>query len=153
MPDTYEMPRHGWTCFHCGETFRTPGSARQHFGSDPLKDPACRIKVGEERGLVAEIRRLEAKLGAYRSETHEDQTRWHAQAADHRRALVQAEQKGYDKGLRDRYVDLYRLSHAARALVKDSTDTNKTIVRNLLCDIGHLVPPEQCNALQAEKTI
>jgi hypothetical protein len=23
----------GWTCFHCGETFRTPWGARAHFGT------------------------------------------------------------------------------------------------------------------------
>lgn len=29
---TYTPPAHGWTCFHCGETFKTPGTARLHFG-------------------------------------------------------------------------------------------------------------------------
>lgn len=28
----YLKPEHGWTCFHCGETFTTPGSARDHWG-------------------------------------------------------------------------------------------------------------------------
>ena len=32
---TYTAPPHGWTCFHCGETFRTPGAARLHFGELP----------------------------------------------------------------------------------------------------------------------
>ena len=61
-PDTYPMPAHGWTCFHCGETFTTPGSARDHFGCAPCADPACRIKVGEERGLVRALRRVEEEL-------------------------------------------------------------------------------------------
>jgi hypothetical protein len=61
-PDTYPMPAHGWTCFHCGETFTTPGSARDHFGCAPCADPACRIKVGEERGLVRALRRAEEEL-------------------------------------------------------------------------------------------
>lgn len=26
--DTFLMPKHGFTCFHCGETFTTPGQAR-----------------------------------------------------------------------------------------------------------------------------
>jgi hypothetical protein len=38
---TYPAPAHGWTCFHCGETFRTPGGARLHFGERPGPAPAC----------------------------------------------------------------------------------------------------------------
>ena len=60
--DTYEMPMHGWTCFHCGETFKTPGGARDHFGSEPLAEPGCKIKAGEERGLLMALRRAEAEL-------------------------------------------------------------------------------------------
>lgn len=60
--DTYPKPVHGWTCFHCGETFTTYGGARDHFGADQLKDPACRIKVGEERGLVMALRRAEGHI-------------------------------------------------------------------------------------------
>lgn len=59
---TYPMPEHGWTCFFCGETFTTPGAARDHFGADPIADTACRIKFGEERGLVMALRKAEAKL-------------------------------------------------------------------------------------------
>jgi len=35
------MPEHGWTCFHCGETFMKPGLARRHFGVHPDILPAC----------------------------------------------------------------------------------------------------------------
>ena len=56
-PDTYPMPPDGWVCFHCGERFTTPGSAQDHFGDRPEDTAACRIKVGEERGLVMELRR------------------------------------------------------------------------------------------------
>lgn len=57
--DTYPMPAHGWTCFHCGETFRTPGSARIHFGTTPASTPGCLIKAGEEKGLLMALRRVE----------------------------------------------------------------------------------------------
>ena len=67
-PDTYPIPADGWTCFHCGEKFTTPGSARDHFGCEPCADPACRIKVGEERGLVMALRKVEAELERYRNE-------------------------------------------------------------------------------------
>lgn len=34
-PDTYPTPAAGWTCFHCGETFRTARGASLHFGDHP----------------------------------------------------------------------------------------------------------------------
>lgn len=40
-PETYERPAHGWTCFHCGETFHTLGGARLHFGGGPDEPAAC----------------------------------------------------------------------------------------------------------------
>lgn len=38
---TYTPPEHGWTCFHCGETFKTITGARLHFGEMP--GPAAAI--------------------------------------------------------------------------------------------------------------
>ena len=38
----YSAPPHGWTCFHCGETFRTEAGARLHFGTPCGERPACR---------------------------------------------------------------------------------------------------------------
>lgn len=60
--DTYDQPKHGWTCFHCGETFTTPGRARDHFGGTPNSMAACRIKFGDEMGLLMELRKAEAAL-------------------------------------------------------------------------------------------
>lgn len=46
----YPMPLHGWTCFHCGETFSiakqgcadaATAAAREHFGPDPRWTPLC----------------------------------------------------------------------------------------------------------------
>ena len=53
------IPPLGWTCFHCGEVFTTPGSAQDHFGKTPNSIAGCQIKVGEERGLLMELRRVE----------------------------------------------------------------------------------------------
>ncbi len=55
--DTYPAPVHGWMCFHCGETFHTENSARNHFGIDPDAIPAC--KLGGEH-IRAELRRFRA---------------------------------------------------------------------------------------------
>lgn len=57
--DTYEMPKDGWVCFHCGERLTTPGAARNHFGTYPDREPACVIKAGDERGLVMALRKAE----------------------------------------------------------------------------------------------
>lgn len=67
--DTYPAPAHGWTCFHCGETFTTPGSARDHFGADPSAQPGCivRVQVGQERGLLVALRQAEALIAELRA--------------------------------------------------------------------------------------
>lgn len=39
--DTYEAPVHGWTCFHCGQTFTTYRGAGLHFGKDVKGRPIC----------------------------------------------------------------------------------------------------------------
>lgn len=60
----YPMPELGWTCYHCGETFTTWGSAQDHFGATPEAKPGCLIKVqyGNERGLEMELRKAEAEI-------------------------------------------------------------------------------------------
>lgn len=97
--DTYLMPEHGWTCFHCGETFRTPGMAREHFGADPLAIPGCMIKLGDERRLLGALRDAEAELARYRAEDSETERRMAAMQCDHGRALRDAEESGYAKGI------------------------------------------------------
>ena len=97
--ETNPYPPHGWTCFHCGETFTTPGLARVHFGADPLALPGCRIKVGDERRLLRELRNAEAELERYRAEDSDTDRRMAAMASDHGQALKAAEEAGYAKGL------------------------------------------------------
>ena len=60
--DTYPWPADRWLCFHCGERFTTFGGAEDHFGARPTDTAACKIKVGEELGLVMQLRRTEAEL-------------------------------------------------------------------------------------------
>jgi hypothetical protein len=59
-PHPYVRPSDGWTCYHCGETFRSWSSARDHFGADEFDAVACRIKSREERGLLKALRKSEA---------------------------------------------------------------------------------------------
>lgn len=39
----YEPPAHGWTCFHCGETFKTREGGALHFGQSVTGRPACDV--------------------------------------------------------------------------------------------------------------
>ena len=41
MTETYNMPPHGWTCFHCGEVCADADAARLHFGSSEHQQPGC----------------------------------------------------------------------------------------------------------------
>lgn len=103
--DTYEKPPHGWTCFHCGETFKTEGGARAHFGFDPSRDPACRIKIGAERGLVMELRKAERECEELRRLLHDESSEayrlYAAQSTRHQAQLTTMEELGYERGLRD----------------------------------------------------
>ncbi len=108
--ETYPMPSQGWTCFHCGDHFTTPGAAQDHFGNTPMADPACRIKVGEERGLVMALRRAEAELERYRADDSDMAREMHGMRAAHTVALRDAEQLGYDRGLADMRKHGWRLA-------------------------------------------
>jgi hypothetical protein len=71
--ETYPMPDGGWTCFHCGETFTTIGTARDHFGAAPTAMPGCMIRValGDERGLLMALRRAEARIAELEALAHD----------------------------------------------------------------------------------
>lgn len=71
-----------WTCFHCGETFTTVGSARDHFGAAEGAEPGCliRVKLGDERGLQMELRKAEAEIVRLRAV---DETRDHEASCYH----------------------------------------------------------------------
>jgi len=99
--DIYPFPEHGWTCFFCGETFTTVGSAEAHFGAEPMSTAACQIKAGDERGLVMALRKAEAELARYRVEDSDLHRRYHAMQADHAQALRRAGELGYGRGFRD----------------------------------------------------
>lgn len=87
----YNRPKHGWVCFHCGDVFRTPGAARDHFGFSPAATPACRIKVGDERGIVMALREAE-------------------QARDEFEVRLTAARCGLDRAAEDEAVQRFRSS-------------------------------------------
>ena len=53
--DTYPMPEHGWTCFHCGATFTNVNLARDHFGHYPFAKPACQLAAKEVQAELTPV--------------------------------------------------------------------------------------------------
>ena len=88
--DTYPFPKHGWTCYHCGDTFTTWGAAEDHFGKTPDRIPGCKIKIefGEEMGLLMALRKVEAA---------EDEWKKRALAAEDREEVLQGEVAEYQR--------------------------------------------------------
>lgn len=89
-----------WRCFHCNEVFTHPDNAKEHFGGYLDSVPACKI-AGHEGHLITYIRKLEADLAEYRSESDSLTSAWHARDAEHQQAVRRAEEEGYNKGVRD----------------------------------------------------
>ncbi len=96
------VPAHGWTCYHCGENFTTPGGARDHFGSNTDAEPGCCIKVrlGAERGLLMALREAESRLAKHMDDDSPVQQEMRAMQLHHADALMSANDAGYSSGLR-----------------------------------------------------
>lgn len=101
-PDYFTFPEHGITCFHCGETFHSVKSAREHFGATPDEDPGCVLKLSQgDKGMLGLVRQQFAELDMYRREDQPIMREIYALGAKHSRELIAAEQLGYDRGLAD----------------------------------------------------
>lgn len=102
--DTYPMPKHGWTCFFCGDTFKTPGGAKDHFGGNLGSTTACKIKF-EEIELLMAYRKLETELRNLRARVSDEDTEKDRQInsmiSKHAQELKREEEKGYARGLED----------------------------------------------------
>lgn len=107
------MAHKQWRCFHCDEVFIRPACAAVHFGNYEIRTPACQLK-SHERHLVEYIRDLEAQLDGYRAEDSHVMRSIYTLEADHRQALILAEEDGYNKGVRDMTPrgDLHRSGHS-----------------------------------------
>lgn len=109
---TRHTPQHGWTCFHCGETFTRESEAADHFGHSQLQEAACIVRVqhGGERGLLAALRKSECELvdalNAIHDETLTAYQQMRAQQGRHSEALRIAEEAGYERGLADMRKEL-----------------------------------------------
>lgn len=66
--ETYDPPRSGWCCFHCGEHFKVTeqDQARDHFGPTPDWKPKCFDRNLEKEELVIRLRHAETEVARYR---------------------------------------------------------------------------------------
>ncbi len=142
--DTYEKPAHGWTCFHCGDTFTTVGSARAHFGATPQAEPGCmeRVRLGGERGLLMALREAEALIARHMEEDTDLHRSMHAMQGRHAEQLRTAEEAGYERGLR---VGLRPYIWSTLQLIVEVSDPEK-LTPELLADLV----PESATILEAE---
>lgn len=101
--DPQGVPEHGWTCFHCGESFTTRDAAKEYFGSTQNAEPGCVIKVQQsgERGLLTALCEAETHLARYMEEDTQLHHARYAMQNRHTEALMAAEEAGYARGLRD----------------------------------------------------
>src|SRR5690349_17270652 len=91
-----------WRCFHCDEVFTNTNTASAHFGWGEDRLPGCVEKVnGGELGLLRRVRKLEDQLIEFLTETGAVESYVQSLKADHERALRQAEEDGYNRGVRD----------------------------------------------------
>lgn len=94
-----------WRCFHCDELFTDRRLAADHFGGSLDAEPACQIKAGAERSLVAALRRVERELEEARHAINDESTEaakaYYAQQRRHYEQLTAAEEAGYERGLAD----------------------------------------------------
>lgn len=104
--DTYTPPPHGWTCFHCGDTFTDERSARTHFGPTPDSEPGCIIKLQQgDRSMLRALRIFEAERDELRRQQVDEDSQLHrelaALGAEMSTAVRRAEEAGYARGLED----------------------------------------------------
>lgn len=138
-PQAVAMPD-GWRCFHCNEVFHDEHSARQHFGATEDREPACQIKLGAERSMLAALRRAEADAAdawfKLQNESGEAAQAYYAQASRHQEQLRAAEELGYERGLRDASPLPSSSGTGWRPMDSAPKDGTKILYRNWFKSIG-----------------
>lgn len=97
------MARKQWRCFFCDDVFTSRKAAGLHFGTFDSCEPdvtACKL-MSHQQHVLEYIRGLEEEISQYQAENHPTIKAMYALEADHRTALIRAEEDGYNKGVRD----------------------------------------------------
>lgn len=96
---SHEAP--AWRCFFCDELFTDPQAAANHFGCDhPGNEPLCKL-AQVDGGIAKVIADLASTLHGFQIEDNASFREFYSLGADHARALIREEQRGYDRGLAD----------------------------------------------------
>ena len=97
------MARKQWRCFFCDDVFTSHKAAALHFGAFDSCEPdttACKLMAHQEH-VLEYIRGLEDEIRLYQAENHPMLKAMFTLEADHRQALIRAEESGYNKGVQD----------------------------------------------------
>ncbi len=100
-PPSQNDVERSWRCFHCDEVFTDKNAAREHFGSTELDEPGCKMLAKGELELLRDYRDMAARWQRCVSEDCEASRIYHSMSAKIATAERAAEQRGYDKGLKD----------------------------------------------------
>ena len=79
----------------------TEEEASIHFGDYGESTPVCIIHGSTAHGLAVKVRELEKQIVDFHNESDPVSRYWYDLQAKHHREIIDAEQKGYDKGLND----------------------------------------------------
>lgn len=79
-------PQETWRCFHCEEVFTDKAEAREHFGSDEWKTPACRLSADSVKKL-RELENANTELRRENDRVDNDARLWHESEADRVRRI------------------------------------------------------------------
>ncbi|GAA2867059.1 hypothetical protein GGQ99_001342 [Aminobacter niigataensis] len=122
-----QTPAREWRCFHCDEVFTEEQAARDHFGAltvigIPITDPACCVDIGK-------FRDMEHQLQRYGMEDSDKDREIAAMHSKHARALMDEEEKGYARGLRDARLEASRVAPVSQkeAVARDEDDMPERI--------------------------
>ena len=99
-PAQVGAPTQEWRCFHCTEVFTDYAAAEEHFGHALTEESGCKLNTTEQ-GILGCYREARKQLDDYHREDNESYREFYRLGAAHSTALIEAEQKGYDKGLAD----------------------------------------------------
>lgn len=97
------MARKTWRCFFCDDVFTSRKAAGLHFGTFDSCEPdvtACKLMANQQH-VIEYIRGLEQEISLYQAENVPMLKAMYAVEDDMRRAVAQAEETGYARGVAD----------------------------------------------------
>ena len=100
------MSRKQWRCFFCDDVFTSRREAALHFGAFDSCEPdvtACKL-MSHQQNVLEYIRGLEEEIRLYQAENHPTLKAMYAVEDEMRRAVIRAEESGYNKGVQDMKV-------------------------------------------------